>query len=413
MDSAEHFSSQALWICTVTAAIAFALHHIVAKSRVEKQQREMAGPVLQFMNKVLHTEPFSFLFYGIFWSFVLIILCPLAGCALVIRSLWIGIIDHFSPKAKIVNALDSDKELAVYITGCDHGFGKELSLALSMRGFVVFAGCLTESGIEEFKDHEYIIPLKVDVCKPDDSTDAALFISKWIEEPSKSSRALHCIVNNAGIGHVGLIDWNELSSFRKVMDVNCFGTIRTVKSFLPLLKKQVYENTYTNARIVNVTSLASFISLTGNSAYSSSKHAAEAFTSCLRLEMQAFDLPVVSVSPSWHKTPLSNNVNAMLESVWSRLSKGTQEEYGEGYFSSFSKAYIDRQKSSWSTDIMIKELISTVELLDPPPQVMVGGDAKYSAMILRMLPVWLQLKVFDYLLESEKAVKLQDRKSVV
>ena len=114
--------------------------------------------------------------------------------------------------------------------------------------------------------------------------------------------------------------------------VNCFGTIRTVKSFLPIFKEQAFQSSHPDARIVNVVSMAGLISTTGACAYSSSKHAAEAFTSCLRLEMQAFNVPVISVNPSWHQTPLSDSTGQLLDSIWNRLTPETREEYGEGTF---------------------------------------------------------------------------------
>ena len=54
--------------------------------------------------------------------------------------------------------------------------------------------------------------MKVDVTKEEDLTWTSSAISKWINDPSaKSSRHLHAVVNNAGIGATGLIDWTDLS----------------------------------------------------------------------------------------------------------------------------------------------------------------------------------------------------------
>jgi len=41
----------------------------------------------------------------------------------------------------------------------------------------------------------------------------------WIKDPSaKTHRYLHAVVNNAGIGAPGLIDWSSMSAYEKVMD---------------------------------------------------------------------------------------------------------------------------------------------------------------------------------------------------
>lgn len=379
----------------------------VAYDRTKKKLRTPPGPIPQYINKFLHTEPFSFIFYGIFWSGVLIIVYPVVGILLLIISMLKVIKYLHSPKAKVVDAKNGDKELAVYITGCDSGFGKDLAFALYDKGFIVFPGCLSEDGMKQFEGMANMFPIKVDVTKDEHTNEAATYISKWLQQPSsKKQRVLHCIVNNAGIGNLGLIDWLDLSTFRKVMDVNCFGTIRTVKSFFPIFKKQVFEKSHPEARIVNVTSLAGLMSNTGACAYSSSKHAAEAFTACLRLELQAFNIPVVSVNPSWHQTPLSDSTGAKLDDVWNDLSPEVQEEYGKEYFSSFSENFLKKKKLEWSAKVVETELVSCVEAINPPPQVIVGSDAKYPAMVFRLLPVWLQLKILDYASPVKKAAKM-------
>ena len=59
---------------------------------------------------------------------------------------------------------------------------------------------------------------------------------------------LTAVVNNAGIGRLGLIKWETVERMQNVMDVNFWGTIRVIKSMLPLLKKA-------KGRIVNMSSM--------------------------------------------------------------------------------------------------------------------------------------------------------------
>ena len=64
-----------------------------------------------------------------------------------------------------------------------------------------------------------MFPLRVDVTKDVDTMNAATFVSKWIKDPAATSpRYLHAVVNNAGIGGPGLIDWSSISTYQKVMD---------------------------------------------------------------------------------------------------------------------------------------------------------------------------------------------------
>jgi len=161
---------------------------LVALNRTKKKHRKPPGPIPQYINNLLHKEPFSFIFHGIFWSGVLILICPILGSAVVFMSFYRSIKFFISPKGQIVNAKNGDKELAVYITGCDSGFGKDLAFILAMRGFVVFPGCLLESSMKQYEGNDNIIPLKVDVTKENDSVDAATAVSSWLKEPSQTKK---------------------------------------------------------------------------------------------------------------------------------------------------------------------------------------------------------------------------------
>jgi NAD(P)-dependent dehydrogenase (short-subunit alcohol dehydrogenase family) len=45
------------------------------------------------------------------------------------------------------------------------------------------------------------------------------------------------VINNAGIGNGGGIDWISTSTLNKVMDVNFYGVVRVTRAFLPMLKR--------------------------------------------------------------------------------------------------------------------------------------------------------------------------------
>jgi 3-hydroxybutyrate dehydrogenase len=115
--------------------------------------------------------------------------------------------------------------------------------------------------------------------------------------------------------------------------VNCFGQIRMVKAFLPIFKQQAINQSYRDSQIVNVISMAGMLSGggLGLTPYEVAKNAAEAFTDSLRLEMKMFGVQVVAVNPSFHKTPLVQNLKQRLtKDLWEPLSPDLQKEYGRG-----------------------------------------------------------------------------------
>ena len=105
------------------------------------------------------------------------------------------------------------------------------------------------------------------------------------------------------------------------------------KAFLPILKKQSISGSHKYSQIVNIISVAGVTSGTGlgASAYEASKHASEAFTNSLRVELKIFGIRVVALNPSFYDTPLTNNVEQRFRNdVLKRITPACKEEYGEG-----------------------------------------------------------------------------------
>jgi len=57
------------------------------------------------------------------------------------------------------------------------------------------------------------------------------------------------LVNNAGIATTGPLEWFKLEDYKKMADVNLWGTIDVTTTFLPLLKKA-------KGRVINLSSVA-------------------------------------------------------------------------------------------------------------------------------------------------------------
>jgi hypothetical protein len=177
------------------------------------------GPEAQAFNALIHREPYSFLVYGAVWSFNLLFGAPLAGIALLWITLYEGIRYFLFPRRRI-EPNNKQHELAVVITGCDSGFGQELAIRLSQKGFVVFAGCLKSESIKQYEfEPTKIIPLIVDVTKDAQVQSVHPAVQTWLDDPKATKkRFLHALVNNAGVLISGHFDWLELSDFQVAMD---------------------------------------------------------------------------------------------------------------------------------------------------------------------------------------------------
>jgi len=100
---------------------------------------------------------------------------------------------------------------------------------------------------------------------------------------------------------------------------------------LPILKRQAVDDSYKGARILNITSMAGMVAgPAGLGPYGASKHAAQAFSQCLRAELSVFNIQVSTINPSFHGTGMVSNMDAILNASWLDASKSLRNEYGDG-----------------------------------------------------------------------------------
>ena len=84
---------------------------------------------------------------------------------------------------------------------------------------------------------------------------------------------LFCLVNNAGIGTGGNVDWTPLDVYRRVLDVNFLGLVAVTKALLGALQDDAAAAMAARApppRVVNIASIAGLIAAPGMSAYAAS-----------------------------------------------------------------------------------------------------------------------------------------------
>ena len=202
----------------------------------------------------------------------------------IIGFLYGHIMSHFGEKVTI-----NPKEYAVVITGCDSGFGERCSRRLQEMGFHTIAICLSPEGVERLTG-AVSLPLRGDVTAECDIANIVTELEKYLK---LHDIQLWGVVCNAGIGNAGAVDWISSHTFRKVIEVNFFGVVNVTKALLPFLKKT------RNGRIVNISSVAGFLSAPMMAAYDASKHAVEGYAKALRAEMKPWNLYVSNINPGF------------------------------------------------------------------------------------------------------------------
>ena len=99
------------------------------------------------------------------------------------------------------------------------------------------------------------------------------------------------LINNAGFGISGAVEFTGTEEAQRQLDVNFFGMVRMNRQVLPVMRKQGY------GRIVNLSSVAGAIPIPFQTYYSASKAAINSYTMALANEVKPFGIQVCCVQP--------------------------------------------------------------------------------------------------------------------
>jgi NAD(P)-dependent dehydrogenase (short-subunit alcohol dehydrogenase family) len=183
---------------------------------------------------------------------------------------------------------------SVLITGSSSGIGEACALELHRRGFRVFAGVRRETDgarlVEQTSSR--LVPVMLDVTDSDAISRAARQIAA-----ATGDGGLAGLVNNAGITVAFPLEFLPLDQFRRQMEVNVTGTLAVTQAMLPLLRTA-------RGRIVNMSSISGRVAGPYVGAYAASKHALEALSDSLRVEVRNFGITVSLVEPADVDTPI-------------------------------------------------------------------------------------------------------------
>ena len=273
----------------------------------------------------------------------------------------------------------------VLISGCDTGFGNGLAIELDKQGFNVFAGVYSPKGKDSLTKilSDRATVFQLDITKQDD-IDAAY------ELVTQKTKVLHALVNNAGIGAGGLIDWISLDFMRRMMDVNFFGHVAMTKKFLPLLIAK------RDSRVVNICSVAGYLTKPGMASYAASKYAFEAFSDCLRREMAVWNLRVSIIEPGFMRTAIVEGHDRGAQELWDGLTGEVKDRWGE----TFLKEQIEQvrknifMKYAENPAKVVRALKHAVMNTVPQIRYRPGWQSSYVMFPIATAPAWIA----DYLM---------------
>jgi NAD(P)-dependent dehydrogenase (short-subunit alcohol dehydrogenase family) len=187
----------------------------------------------------------------------------------------------------------------VLITGATSGIGLVTCLELAGAGWDVIGSARSPEKAQRITDvaEEQGLTLRTVLLDVDDPQSCA----RAVEEVGE----LHALVNNAGFAQSGAVEDVSCDLARAQLETNLIAPMRVAKLVLPGMRERG------DGRIVNVSSVAGRLSIPLMGWYSASKHALEAVTDALRIEVEGDGVKVALVEPGMFATD-----------VWSATQEG-------------------------------------------------------------------------------------------
>ena len=175
------------------------------------------------------------------------------------------------------------------VTGASSGIGEATARSLAAAGFEGVAAARRVERCEELAAEIGGRALRLDVTDPDSVAELA----EAVPEAS-------VLINNAG-GALGLepVAEAEEEKWRRMYETNVMGVMRVTKALLPALERSG------DGHIVVVGSVAGVEVYPGGGGYTAAKHAANAVTRTLRLELLGKPIRVSEVAPGLVETEFS------------------------------------------------------------------------------------------------------------
>lgn len=185
---------------------------------------------------------------------------------------------------------------AVFITGASSGLGMAMAQVYAQEGYKLGLLGRRHAILQKLADS---LPCETriyvaDVCDRQAMHEAAENFLQFTQGK------IDIVIASAGIS-VGVLT-EELEDFdvtNRVLQTNVMGTWATFEAFVPSMKQQ------RSGTLVGIASVAGIRGLPGAGAYSASKAAVIAYCESLRLEMQPYGVQVVTISPGYVKTAMT------------------------------------------------------------------------------------------------------------
>jgi NAD(P)-dependent dehydrogenase (short-subunit alcohol dehydrogenase family) len=269
-----------------------------------------------------------------------------------------------------------NKEGAVVVTGASTGIGRATALLLDQQGYKVFAGVRKTKDANSLKKDgsKQLTPITIDV-----TSERSIAAAKAKVQRAVGGKGLVGLVNNAGVGGGGPVEFVPIDDFRHTIEVNLIGQVAVTQAFLPLLRKA-------QGTVVFIASIGGRIASPFLSPYAASKFGVEALGDSLRREVAPWGIDVTVVEPGSIATEIWAKGADTMQEQTKAMPPAARKLYGP-QLAKFGKAFMEDAGGRGIPPEKVAEVIhKAIRKRRPKPRYLVGTDAKVGARLHAAVP---------------------------
>ncbi|RUT77815.1 SDR family NAD(P)-dependent oxidoreductase [Ancylomarina longa] len=186
-----------------------------------------------------------------------------------------------------------------FITGATAGIGKACAIKLAKTGYDVILSGRREDQLNllkteiQSKYHQKVLSLVLDVRNQSD-------VNETINKLPIEWKQIDLLLNNAGLA-VGVSSLQDgvIDDWERMIDTNIKGLLYITRALSPMMIKRKHGH------IINITSIAGKEVYPGGNVYCATKHAVDALTKGMRIDMLEHNIKVSSIAPGMVETEFS------------------------------------------------------------------------------------------------------------
>ncbi|AZN73411.1 SDR family oxidoreductase [Georhizobium profundi] len=260
---------------------------------------------------------------------------------------------------------------SILLTGCSSGIGAYCARALKAEGWRVLAtartnadlAALAADGIEAFQL---------------DYRDATSIATLFETVMAATGGTLDAVFNNGAYSQPGAVEDLPVEALREQFEANVFGWHDLTRRIVPVMRAQGH------GRIVQCSSILGLVPMPYRGAYNASKHAIEALSLTMRMELKGSGIHVSLIEPGPIESKIAINALRYVEK-YIDIENSVHRAAYEKQLARLRQGGV-KSKNKLGPDAVHAVLTHALNSPKPRPHYPVTRPAKLGIAMKRLLP---------------------------